>query len=374
MRNAVFTRAMDFTVHPAIASMECFKLVTSMEDLMEQERQAEATANLLEGISKLSDSEQASELLGHVAALQGVEPEAISLESLGAIIPVVRSLFGWGKKREADVDKEPKKLKELMEFLNKYYLNQTWLSKQTFVTGNVSGTELAEALTRNNKFSPQTFVADLTKYASELNAFATKHMAAVNKHSDEIEAIDDKLVADVKALDKEQPDYEDRVMELFRAAVKKMKAVSDPVKLAGVHFKLMANAQTGIKQWRYPNNPGANCDGVISTLIKPVDPVTEVPAITLDQVKPLVTAIISLYETTHMINKTMPMWCDHSDGEHGFMRIPEGKDGKLWEEYGGLMYWQAQSNRLVWDMGLEKNTSKAVIAVLKWIDRSIKTQ
>jgi hypothetical protein len=38
------------------------------------------------------------------------------------------------------------------------------------------------------------------------------------------------------------------------------------------------------------------------------------------------------------------------------------------------MYWQAHARRLFWDLGLGKNTSIAVIAVLKWIDRSIKTQ
>lgn len=374
MKTHILTNALNPLVHPAVASMECFKLIVTMEDLLEQERQSEATVGLLEGISKLGDNEQATELLSHVVELHGGDPEAVSLESLGTIIPAVRALFGWGKKREPEVNKEPRYLKELMEFLNKYYLNQAWLSKQTFVSGNVSGADLAEALTRNNKFSPETFAADLTKYAGELKAFATKYLAAAQKHSDEIEALDEKLIAAVKALDSQQPDYEDQVMVLFRDTVKKMRAVSDPVKLAGTHFKMLGNAQTAIKQWRYSGDPGANCDGAINVLIKPVAPVAEVPAVTPETVKTLVSAIISLYETSHMLDESKPQWCDHSDGDHGFMRIAEGKDERLWSEYGGLMYWQAHARRLFWDLGLEKNTSIAVIAVLKWIDRSIKTQ
>lgn len=370
----ILSQALNPVVHPAVASLECFKLVTSMEDALEQDRQAEATANLLELVNTLP-AEEGNKVLECVSELQGVSSDALSMEALGTLIPTIRSLFGWGsKKREPEVNKEPRHYTELMTFLNKYYLNQGWLSKQIFVEGNVSGESLAEALTRNNKFDAARFTADLTKYASEFKSFATKYMDAVNKHSDQIEAIDEKLIADIEALDKTQSNYEDQVMSLVRNAVKQMKAVSDPVKLAGSHFKLMANSQTAIKQWRYSGDPGANCDGAISVAIKPVAPMAEVPAVSKEMVKPLIDAIISIYQTTKMIEERMPYWCDHSDGEHGFMKILEARDELLWSQYGNEMYWQGQARRLVWDLGLEKNSTTAVIAVLKWIDRSIRTE
>lgn len=373
--NSILSRALHSATHPAVASMECFKLLTSMEQAADEERQAAATVKLLESISELSDTDKADELLGHVAELQGVEREHVSLESLGGLIATVRSLFGLGKKKKEDEpNKEPKHYRELMEFLNKYYLNNAWLAKQQFMDGLVTGQGLAEALTRNNKFTPETFVADLTKYAGEFKAFFTKYMDAVVKHSDQIQAIDEKLIAQIKTLDNNAADYEAKVVELVRVAVKQMKAVQDPVKLAGSKFKLLGNRQTEIKQWRYSGDPGANCDGAITTEIKAPAAVESVPAIKSDMVKPLIDAIISLYETVKMVEERAPQWCDHSDDEHDFMGIIEGKDELLWSQYGAEMYWQGQARRLVWDLGLNKITPPAVIAVLKWIDRSIKTQ
>lgn len=374
MKDVLIKNALAPTVHPAIVSLESFKLVFSMENDLEQDRQAEVIADLLETIKGV-DEEKGEEILGHIAELQGVPAESLSMESLGTVIPTIRSLFGWGsKKREPEVNKEPRHYKELMEFLNKYYLNQAWLSKQTFVEGPVSGAGLAEALTRNNRFDPNSIVADLTKYAAEFKSFFSRYMDAVNKHSDQIEAIDDQLVKDIEALSSDQPDYEDRVMKLIRDAVKKMKSVSDPVKMVGSHFKLLGNRQTAIKQWRYSGDPGANCDGAISEDIRGVKPIEEVPAIDPSSIKALIDAVVSLYETTKMVEERMPHWCDHSDGKHGFMKIPEAKDDLLWSQYGSEMYWQGQARRLVWDLGLNKNCQGGVIAVLKWIDRSIKTQ
>lgn len=373
MKRTILDNSLNPVIHPAVASLECFKLVLSMENAIDEERQAEATANLLETVAKIKGDE-GKEILDKVAELQGVSPDSLSMESLGSVISTVRSLFGWGsKKREPEPNKEPRYHKELMDFLNKYYLNQGWLSKQVFVEGNVSGEGLAEALTRNNKFDPQNFVSDLAKYAGEFKSFATRYMDAVNKHSDQISSIDEKLVADIKAIDEKQPDYDDRVLKLMRDAVKQMKSVADPVKLAGSHFKLMKNSQTAIKQWRYSGDPGANCDGAINVQIKPVNAVSEIPAVSKDMVGPLVNAIVSLYETTKMIEERVPHWCDHSDGDHGFMKVAEYKDDLLWSQYGSEMYWQGQARRLVWDLGLGNNSSVAVIAVLKWIDRSIKT-
>ncbi len=375
MTTLILQHALKATAHPAVVSLESHKLVTSMETALQEEHQAEAMADLLQGIGEMDDTAEATELLGHVATMHGVEQDAVSLESLGGLIATVRSLFGSGKKKkEEEPNKEPKHYKALMEFLNKYYLNSAWLAKQQFVDGVVSGQDLAEALTRNNKFAPETLVTDLTKYASEFKAFFTKYMDAVVKHSDQIEAIDEKLIAQIKSLDTNAADYEAKVVGLVRTAVKQMKAVQDPVKLAGSKFKLLGNRQTEIKQWRYSGDPGANCDGAITTEIKPPASVESVPAIQLAMVKPLVDAIVSLYETVKMVEERTPQWCDHSDGEHRFMQIVERKDELLWSQYGTEMYWQGQARRLVWDLGLNKITPPAVIAVLKWIDRSIKTQ
>lgn len=373
MKRAILAQSLGKGIHPAVASLECFKLIASMEEAIGQDHQAEATVGLLETIAKVEDPGLANDLVQQVAVLQGADPDQVSLESLGDLISTIRSLFGSKKKTKTDTgeNKEPKHYRELMEFLNKYYLNSSWLSKQTFRTGTVSGVDLAEALTRNNKFDPVTFSGDLTKYAAEFKSFFTKYTAAVRKHSDQIQAIDEQLVKDVKALDENQADYKKQVIQLVRTATKKMIAVPDPVKLVGAKFKLLGNRQTSIKQWRYSGDPGSNCDGAVTEVIREVNPVDQVPVVDQKDVKALVDAVISLYETIKTIDESFPNWCDHSDDDHEFMTVVEDEDTLLWSQYGTNMYWQGQSRRLLWDLKLGDSTSKAVIAVLKWIDRSI---
>jgi hypothetical protein len=372
MRNAIFTQAMGFTTHPAIASMECFKLVTSMEDALAYGRQAQATVGLLESISGMDDQAKAEELLGHVAVMQGVSPDSVSMESLGSLIAVVRKLFGRKKKttEEKEPSKEPEELKELMAFLNKYYLNATWLNKQEFVQGTVSGEGLAEKLTRDKKFNDATLVKDFVKYATEFTAFMDKHTALLKDHAYAVLHVDNELVAAVEALDKQSPDYEKQVLDLTRQYVKKFRALALPSDwFAKSRFKFMGNVMAGDKKWPSGEVSAASVDQ------GPVKPVATVaPVSNTQDVIALAKACIAIYEAYSRFDNTFFPYGDHSDGKHRWCEVVEYADEKLWQEYMNEMDHHGHADIQTRYINYEDHLTGAVIAILKWIDRSIKAE
>lgn len=374
MGNELMNTLLNPPIHSAVASLECHRLVTSMETEAREEHHARSTADLFESIVKIEDPTLAEELTAKVASLQGMDTSQVSVEALGSLIPAIRSLFGMGKrkkKEEDSRDKLPESNNQLIEFLDKFYLNQSWLAAQEFIEGTVAGTDLSSALGRDGKFNPVTFPADIVRFSKEFELFLKKYRDAVTKYSGEILALDKALVKEIDALDDKAKGYEETVIDLVRATAKKMYGLNDPAKIAASKFKLMGSYQTGVVKESYNRKPEGNHLKAVIEPSKEVVPVERVPAISRDKVKDIAAAVLHISKVLEDFDETYYLWPDHSDGRHEFLTAVEGTDDDLWELYGNLMYKQSQTRRLLNSLNFYYPIPDVIVGALKWIDRSI---
>lgn len=355
----ILSQALHSATHPAVASMECFKLLTSMEQAADEERQAAATVKLLESISELSDTDKADELLGHVAELQGVEREHVSLESLSGLLPVLRKLIT----PEKEPSKSPKDFKELQALFNKYYLNSAWLSKQTLVDGEVDGASIGETLSRRGKFNAGTFAADLSKYAGELKSTYSKYVRSIAPYAEKIRTLDGQLVSQVNALNAKDNDYDAQLIKLVKDAVAKMEALEAPVVQMDGKFEAFGGWTTIAK------------NGTLTATLTHKGPTLKtVAALTKEDIVSVCKTILELYATIAELGNLAPEFCDLTDRDHGFVSSLKGESKKLWEQYVLQTSTFEQMRRLLWMTGVATGVSEVARVSIKWIDRSIRTE
>ncbi|MNX66663.1 hypothetical protein D3C86_977630 [compost metagenome] len=320
----------------------------------------------------VADADDFMERLKQELPIDAVESD-VSMEGLGSIIDTVRKLFGRKKKTdlsEKEPSKEPEELKELMSFLNKYYLNSSWLNRQQFAEGTVSGEGLAEKLTRDKKFNDAFIVKDFVKYANELSVFLDKHTELLKTHAHAVLKVDNELVAEVGALNKQSPDYEKQVLDLTRQYIKKFRDLPLPSDwFSKSRFKFMGNHVAGEKKWSNSYTSAFTVPQGDVASVQTVKPITS----THDVIS-LAKACIVIYEAYSRYDDTFLPYGDHSDGRHDWVEVVEYADDKLWKEYMNEMDHHGHRDIQSRYIRYEEHLTGAVIAILKWIDRSVKIQ
>jgi len=339
--------------------MESFKLITSMEDAMEQERQARATVDLFESIAGLDDADKAEELLGHIAVLQGVDRESVSLESLGGLIQILRKLIT----PEQEPSKNPRDLNELRALFSKYYLNNVWLSKQSLVEGEVEGTSIGEALSRRGKFDATTFAHDFVKYAAELKKVYLQYVQSIVPYAAQIKALDNELVGKIKRLDDRASNYTEQVVALVKETVAAMEKLETPIKKMDGKFDDLGGWTTTVKG-----------NALTSVLVHRGPALKKVKALTKEDIIALCKTVLDLYETVNDLAAKSPEFCNVNDTDHDFVEVLKDEAKKLGEAYVLHASTFEQMRRLLWMTGVAAGVNERARVSIKWIDRSIKTE
>jgi len=190
----------------------------------------------------------AGELLKQLALAEDVPQELaekinVSQEGLGDFITKIKKVFGGsgkptpskykGKKRKEfmeDVKTYDREfqfaLNEFEQAIKKYFLNDSWLYKQTMVEGKVSGEGICQPLSIGGKFDGD-FEKAIRDGLGRYGKLETYRRECV-EYGLKISSIDDKLCKQTSGLKVDNEEDEKKVEELVRKEIEVIRAFKKP--------------------------------------------------------------------------------------------------------------------------------------------------
>jgi len=246
---------------------------------------------------------------------------------------------------------------QLQSAIQKYYLNDSWLKKQIFVQGNISGDGISPYLTIGTTLYPDVEKA-LQAQKGVIDQYMSKYQPALDKWYTAIKQWDKEInegLADVDDLDAR-----------LKKVLKEIRAMQSPTELAGLVGKTveLLGGYTVV----------FSKSGVITKEGK-LPAAKELPALDAAGVKHAATLIIDLLNWGSSISKYFP------DARYrGGVYNDDGKPSREFYDESAYMddYYNLVDNHGFsddWLYGLSSSymiRNKLVVALDRWIDRSIK--
>jgi len=249
-----------------------------------------------------------------------------------------------------------KAIQELHEAIDKYYLNPTWIDKQTFVAEPVKASDFSQAFAINDRASPDPFAA-IEEGVRKNNTFIEQWNKVLGETDAQVQKVDAALGKALKAAKDEEAKH-----ALVKKAVKDLQAIPYPTaRLPKIQGTLLGNVVPSVDQ----------NDWVTTVSKKTPTPVDTLPALDAAGVKRAAEIIKQLLVTddNNFVKGTAYFnWLDHSDGGD----VAEFVDGSNadQDEYYELYYHQTPEQMWYFDFGAF-DVVQVAAALEKWIDRSI---
>lgn len=297
----------------------------------------------------------------------------ISQEGLGSLITSMKNtLTGRDKHGVKGSDAKPgemakaekawsnearEQLKKLKEAVTKFYLNDNWISKQTLVTGEISGTEIAPALNFNGELGKDP-LDNVNKGIGWATKWSSQWLGIVGDVANKVKSINDATHSVFK-----QGSDEVTLEAQVKMAIKQFNAISDPInkfpKPQGCGLGNIAPVVEDVK--------ARGVDKWVITAVVKSPKEGNVQALTKDQIKEAGSLIIKLIEGIE-ISKWFS-WLDHSDGSK-LNAWFDKHDDLFWEYYDRFDHHAADE---IWVNVCDQliNEYAVIQALEKWIDRSI---
>lgn len=305
-------------------------------------------------------------------ALLGIKIEIVygevSTEGLSDVIASVKKLFGVKSSEEkrkenhgklAAADRYDHVFKDVGPYLDQYFGNSSWLSKQVF-NDMVSGGGITQPLSVGGKFLNS--VAEVGKAADETHQFFGTYNRKLAETSSKVKAIYERCQGPIlKAI---AADNKDEFEKLMKAAINEF----DKTPVTAVPFGQLKTI--GGKTISCKPDSKALYDYAISVHEEKVKAGDHIPAMKSDEILAAVKLIKHLVDTTNQ--KHNAPFLDFEDGSEFSKKIHE-YDESLYMDFYDKFYYQTVDNNLTWEMPHYPSLVKdVVIALLQWMDRSIK--
>jgi hypothetical protein len=358
----------------------CFE---SMVDAIEVEKKIAGTAAILNEVTTANPanpevSAAADELFRQVALANGIRETVLSTEG------IFSDLFG--KMRKSMAGKKPqyrlsdenrfgkeasKNQQEVINAINKFYLNDKWLEQQKFVEGTVTAKDLSPILSVDGKISKNP-LDNLEAGFKNITEFLNIWAPAVKKVENTYAAIDVKLKADIKGLkidvkNLNGDDEENETIEtLLKEAIADQLAVPSPFK----HFPVMKGTGFGNVVLVHDKKHNTVEDEVRGKVASD----ETFPALTKEQVK-----IAAGWIKKLLLDEDMDVfaridslrWGDNSDDDD-FNDIVNHYCDYLSDMYYEEWHYENASMRYIYSIYNLADGYVLAGALESWIDRSIK--
>ena len=355
---------------PSDARQTFNTLMTSFEDIQEEVREDQRRQVLAHQLSTLETSvrrrytespeirDTVATLVEQIAQQEGVE--MVSTEGLGGLIS---GLFGGQKRpkgipeRQTWTAEHRAKIAKFLAELDKTYLNDGWLKKQKLVEGKVPAKDISIFFTVNNAGQDKPLYTMLVGYDSA-EKFCRAWGQVLGGVDREVQAIKNRAYSGVKGKSDEE------AFKIVEKAIEDFKAIKSPID------KLPKLATTGTR-----NMTITSAKGYIESVEDPVtQPVAEMPAASLEDIRKAAGIIRDIlkdkkYNPVHDLYKFS--WLDFEDGSQFSDWIHEANES-LYDDFYDRFYFQNEPYE--WIVGLYElfDPYKQAVALIKWIDRSIK--
>ena len=360
-------------VKAALESVENEIVRPRIEDCLLKE-----TVELAERITTVHSNspeviESTGRLVKQLVIAQGISAETVSQEGLFDLITKVKNaLTGRDSKGIKPSDRKPGQklaedreytkegraaIKALQEALDKFYLNDKWLSNQTLINGDIKANDFSSALIMDNKIGTDP-LSNIETAKKRIEAWSGKWYPIVKKFHDQIRMIDETVKNETKGA---KPDDKEAIKKVHEAIV-----AFNNLRLPTEDFPKFEGTSTGnlivaVDKHGYVNSTVTTTPISVDTL----------PALNKEQIKRAAEYIKLFYSNDKSFIKEMPWlkWIDHSDGSsfNDFLYDIEDDSAEKYYTYdhhaGDRMFIEG-----VWDLFDEYSVAKALE---KWIDRSI---
>lgn len=244
---------------------------------------------------------------------------------------------------------QDKKQKDIIEILEKSFLNDSWLNKQKFSGGTVNATEISKYLFKDGLYKDQ-FLQDIKNHLQEVKNFIKNNIQTAKDYDKFIQEKDEELRSNFT---------ED---ESFLKIVEK---VNNQISTKEKNIKLKGSLDES--KLLYPisitgNFVKANSSSSSKTKV--------LPKLNKEQVKDAANLVIKLFNDSDW----MPIGTDHSDGSD-FNTKGAFYDSAEYHLYYELTYSQSVDSLLqnfysTWYYF--SNYQKTIKALLTWIEESVK--
>lgn len=360
------------------ASFETFHAMQDVPNLPRQAFRYKKSLESLQVVGGLINQEQPAQVAAFDQLVKGAASEGglsvpedavgdvtASMEFIGKIVKGIGNILRsnhpkpgehlgdkgwWTKEYKAAVV-------QLEDAIKKYYLNDSWLKKQTFVEGNVSGDGISPALTLGDKTYPGVEEA-LAAQKVVYDSYIPKYQAALDKWWAEIRKHDQEINKDLFNVD----DLDERLKKVL----KELNALPTPPVMSGLvgkSFDLLGGYVVTFGKDQVVLKEGGQAKAV------------EMPALDAAGVKKAAQLILNLLAWKSDLNKYFPdvrygggVYNDDGEPSREFY-----DESAYMDDYYNLVDFHAFSD--TWLDGLDNDyliKEKMIAALDRWIDRSIK--
>ncbi len=303
---------------------------------------------------------------GITDSVESAEEVTVSQEGLGDFITSVKNLFSKKKPGAKLTDgkswdeENRKELKTLADTVKKFYLNDSWLNSQKFVTGNVTAKDITSDLEFDKEVKDP--LANIEKASKELEAASAKWLPYCKQLDDKVQAIDKETKAKSK-----QAKTDEEVIAVWKEGADKLSklyasisfdAFPHGVSLLGGKLLTVDHSKTAVDKFVILKNGEAKN-------------LAELPALSKEDIKKAATVILGVLENKiPNLAEDNTYWLDHSDGDDETTRISDIDEG-VYGAYYDNFYHQSVEFSLMPDLSYYFDGFEVIRALERWIDRSI---
>lgn len=349
------------------------KLMSGLtRDVLSLESRISACDNgTLAGAMTLPGLEQEAGALLKRYGLDGLSTEGLAFDALKFVGKTLVSLFlkkGVDKvvdKAEKAFDAKNVDHTEVRKMVDYISTTTGVVRKVEYapVEGKVSGEGIVKNLTWGHEFDEKDPVGFLKKKFAEWEKFYHAHEAAVSKMSDAIRADEKSTRAAIKAVDVED---NDKMEEILNKASDALLRMETPTKVAEKMKPVFPGARmTSIYK---PRAHEYGCIHVIAD--KAAKDVAQIRTLKKEEAVALLEwlhgAVSNLQKYTTVFEKAR--WSDHSDGDVFWDQIEQTHQA---DSYAGLIYWQSCDDDFLYGLDdISEILARLNNGIMNWIDRS----
>lgn len=346
-----------------LASLESIEAI-NQRDESRNEALHKARSLAIQISRDLPDNVAAHE--GMVQLVNGLLPEGDrpAMESLGSIIA---GIFGKKGKPKSIPEEEKwnqehrNEIARFLKELDKTYLNAGWLAKQKFVEGEIPSTDISPYFTVNNHIGKDP-LRNVTVARDSVEKFCRAWGQVLKSIDNQVQAIEKRCHAACKGKD----EGDEEALAVVRKAVEELNKIPDPIP------KLPKMGTTAIKNL----NIFVDDNGFVDTKSIPdVKPQATMPALNKEEIlygAKMVKEMLSDREWDPSVKLLRSLsWLDFEDGSDFSAWIYES-DYSLYEDFYDRFYFQGDPERWTWGIIDMLERYKTAVAIIKYIDRSIK--
>lgn len=360
---------------PSDARQAYTDLMSSLESIQEEVREDERRQAIGQELSALETSvrrryaevpairDTVSTLVEQIAQQEGVE--MVSTEGIAGLLSSTFSIFG--RKKPANLPEQQeynaqhkKAVAKFITELDKTYGNKAWLDKQTFVEGEVAASDIAKHFVVNNSLGKGA-IYNIEVARKNVEGFCKAWAQVLKPVNDKVVAIERRCEQAVVG----KPIGDEGALKVIRDAVEELNAIPSPIP------KLPKMSMTG------PGNtvPGLDKYGRVDLIVSPeLGEFKTMPALSREDAAYAAKLVRELLLNSKWDPSWDLLWFPWLDFKDGGRLSPwiYDSDYALYEDFYDRFYYQSEPEGYVWALYYWMNQYKLAVAIVKYIDRSIK--